>query len=66
MSMQDRDYYREWLREKEGIAKKKPFQYLKRQHKKVSEAHPLLTFLAVVFISLFVYGILKIVLKLGG
>ena len=59
MGMQDRDYYKEWLREKEGGFKQKPLNALVRQQRKMKQWHPLLTFLFIFALFAFVFGFLK-------
>lgn len=63
MGIQDRDYYKDWLREKEGGFKQKPLNALVRQSKKMKQWHPVLIGLSTVFICVVVFGVLKIISK---
>lgn len=66
MGMQDRDYYKDWLREKERGFKQKPLNALARQQQKMKQWHPVLIGLATVFICVLVFGVLKIISKFSG
>lgn len=64
--MQDRDYYKDWLKEKEGGFNQKPLNVLARRSKKMKQWHPVLIGLAAVFICVVVFGVLKIVSKFSS
>ena len=58
MGMQDRDYYREWWRNKTGNVKRPRFRFSMGRTLKPKPWHPALLFLLTVFICIAVYAVL--------
>lgn len=67
MGMQDRDYYREWWAEKEGLKKKRNVVGVLQTPKKpkFAEWHPVLILLMTSAICLVVFFVIKFIAKLA-